>query len=330
MVPGFPDCDFSRGEPPLTVEQINYFAKTYENYKLNDSEHEFEFNGRKIGKPIKSFILDKDTFFTLIDGSEKLYPQGTWMLSTRITEPEAVQTALNGGYTGYSPTVKNREVADKLYSALKSELITYQEFMGACKSHSVGGLIKDVVDPVVLSVSLTKKPCQHHSKFCKHNILGENMSDDVKKMKSRVLNALGMSEEAEVSALKSQVDDLEDTMDTKFEEMENKFDSSLKSMQDSFNKTLKEALKPVASSKSEDDDDEEEDDDLNPPVDGGKNQPPKKDDEDEDDDPEPPKSKKKGASKSRPLHNKNDPGAKEEINTYKAMGRNPDGTAKHI
>ena len=177
MIPGIPDCDFGRGEPPLTVEQIKYFEKTYHDYHLNDEEHKFEFTGETIGHPVESFILDKDTNFTLLNGSKKSYPQGTWMLSTNITDPEAVQTALNGGYTGYSPTVKNREVADRLISALKSELITYSEFIGACKSRSMDGLIKDVVDPVVLSVSLTKKPCQHHSKFCKHNILGDNMGE---------------------------------------------------------------------------------------------------------------------------------------------------------
>lgn len=334
MVPGIPDCDFDRGEPPLTEEQILNFAKSYENYQLVDSEHELEFNGRKIGKPLESFILDDDTSLILLNGSQKSYPRGTWMLSTHITDPEAVQTALDGGYTGASPTVKNREVADRLYAALKSESITYEEFMGACKSHSLDGLIKDVVDPVVLSVSLTKKPCQHHSKFCKHNVLGENMSDDTKKMKARVLNALGMSEEAEVSALKSQVDEL----DEKIDGLDEKFESSLKSMEERFTETLKEALKPVSSSKSKNDDDNDDDEDGNPepnPKDNDGNNPPQNNDDDndddEDDDPEPPKNnKKKGASKSKPLHNNGDPAPKEEINTYKAMGRNPDGTAKRI
>lgn len=337
MIPGIADCDFDRGEPPLTVEQIEYFAKSYEDYRLNDDEHKFEFNGQVIGKPVESFILPTDTNLTLLDGSKKSYPRGTWMLSTRITDPVAVQTALDGGYAGYSPTVKNREVADRLYSALKSELITYSEFMGACKSHSLDGLIKDVVDPVVLSVSLTKKPCQHHSKFCKHNISGENMSDDTKKMKARVLNALGMSEEAEVSALKSQVDDL----DEKIDNLEEKFDSSLKSMKESFENTLKEALKPVGSSKAKNEGEEEEEEEEgeptptpNPekPPKNDKNNPDEEEEEEEEGETEPtPKKKKpKGASKSKPLHNNGDPTPKEEISTYKAMGRNPDGTAKRI
>ncbi len=334
MIPGIADCDFDRGEPPLTVEQIRYFEKTYHDYRLNDEEHKFQFTGETIGNPVESFILDKDTNFTLLNGSQKSYPNGTWMLSTMITDPEAVQTALTGGYTGYSPTVKNREVADRLISALKSELITYTEFIGACKSHSMEGLIKDVVDPVVLSVSLTKKPCQHHSKFCKHDISGDNMSED-SKIKAKVLAALGMTEEADGSALKSQVDDLEETMDEKFEALESKWDSSLKSMKESFEETLKESLKEVGSSKSKNDDDEEEEEEENGDETNPKptEKPPKNDDEEEEEGEEPPKTKKKksnGASKSKPLHNNGDPAPKEELNTYKAMGRNPDGTAKRI
>ena len=334
MIPGVPDCDFDRGEPPLTEQEIRYFEKTYHDYHLNDDEHRFEFTGQTIGKPVESFILETDSDLTLLNGSTKSYPKGTWMLSTRITDPVAVQTALDGGYTGYSPTVKNREVADRLISALKSEMITYSEFMGACKSHSQDGLIKDVVDPVVLSVSLTKRPCQHHSKFCKHDILGENMSDDTKKMKARVLNALGMSEEAEVSALKSQVDEL----DEKIDGLDEKFESSLKSMEDRFAATLKEALKPIGSSKSrEEEEEEEEEEEVNetnnaPSNASGDNEEEEEEEEEEGETGEtkPPAKKKKGASKSRPLHNNGESTPKEEISTYKSMGRNPDGTAKRI
>ena len=328
MIPGVPDCDFDRGEPPLTVEQIEYFEKTYHDYRLNDDTHKFELNHQTIGEPLESFILEEDTDLTLLNGSKKSYPKGTWMLSSRITDPVAVQTALDGGYTGYSPTVKNRNVADRLISALKSEIITYPEFMGACKSHSIDGLIKDVVDPVVLSVSLTKKPCQHHSKFCKHNISGENMKNNDSDVKTKVLAALGMTNEAEVSALKSQVDEL----DEKIEGMEEKFDSSLKSMEENFTKTLKEALKPVGSSKSKEDEEGEEGEGETKPPAKEPTEPPKEDPEGEEGEGEtkPPAKKTKGSSKSRPLHNNGDPAPKEETSTYKAMGRNPDGTAKHI
>jgi uncharacterized protein YceH (UPF0502 family) len=70
-------------------------------------------------------------------------------------------------------------------------------------------LIKDVPDPVVLSVSLTKQPCLHESKFCEL----DNMEEDVQSFKSKVLSAIGMSEEAEVLALKAEVNSLEEKID---------------------------------------------------------------------------------------------------------------------
>jgi TolA-binding protein len=99
-------------------------------------------------------------------------------------------------------------------------------------------LIKDIPDPVVLSVSLTKQPCLHESKFCEIN--GETMEEEVA-LKSKILKAIGMSDEAEVLALKSQVTTLEDKIDN----MQKDFQEALKSMQEEFTQTLTEALKPV-------------------------------------------------------------------------------------
>lgn len=328
MIPGVPDCDFSRGEPPLTAEQIKKFAKSYEKYQFNDSEHELEFNGRKIGKPAHSFILPETTQMTLLNGATKSYPKGTWMLTTKVTDYDAVQTALNGGFTGYSPTIKNREVADRLASALKSEVITYSEFKGACKSHSRDGLIKDVVDPVVLSVSLTRKPCQHHSKFCKHDLGGNNVSEESTLNKIRKI--LGDSDPDDVSVLKSQVDTLEENVDKKFEELESSMKSSLKSMEEGFSEMLKEALKPVNASKSEDDDDVDDDSHKEDDDDTSQNNPSNNDEDDDDKGDTTQNKKSKGASKSRPLHNNSSSNTNGEKSTYIAMGRNPDGTAKTI
>lgn len=331
MIPGIPDCDFDRGEPPLTTTQIEYFAKSYEDYSYLDSEHELERNGRKRGKPINSFLLTEDTSFILYDGSQKSYPEGTWMLTSHLTDPEAIHTALNGGYSGYSPTVKNRKVADMYKSAIKSREMTYNEVISACKSHSVDGLIKDVKDPVVLSVSLTGRPCQTHSKFCKHQINGDNMTENENTTKTKVLKALGMTGEAEVSALKSQVDDLDAKIDGLVTKEE--LNASLKSMQDSFIENMKETLKEVGSSKSstEDPDEEGEGEEGSEPT--KSSEPPKDDNNTDDggDEEEPPKANQNGASKSRPLHNNNDDtNNPQDVDTYRAMGRNPDGTAKKI
>ena len=337
FIPGVPDCDFSRGEPPLTSQEIRNFAESYKNYQFIDSEHELERNGRKRGKPTESFILAEDSSFKLLNGDIKTYPEGTWMLSANLTDPEAIQTALNGGYSGWSPTVKNRRVADEYKAALKSQTMTYAEMISACKSFSGDGLIKDVVDPVVLSVSLTGRPCQEHSKFCKHKLNGEKMTKE-NDVKTKVLAALGMTGEAEVTALKSQVNTLEDKID----DLEGKFESSLKSMEESFGETLKEALKEVGSSKStkkpEDPDDNNSEGGNPNPDDTNEGDPNPEDPEDDSSeggdtntgDENKPRKKNRGSSKSRPLHNNSNNEQRYEKDTYKAMGRNPDGTAKSI
>ena len=60
-------------------------------------------------------------------------------------------------------------------------------------------------------------------------------------LKSKILTAMGMSEEAEVIALKSQVTTLEEKIDA----MQTEFKEALKAQQEEFKQTLTEALKPV-------------------------------------------------------------------------------------
>ena len=247
MVPNARDCDYHNGEPPLTKEQIRAFKESYDKYAFVDHEHKLtkapsgltfidaNFNGKKVGDPSTSKLLDQDTTFTLYDGTSKTYPNGTWMLTTHITDENAVAEAMKGHYTGYSPSVMSRARADQYLEALKAGKTEC-----ACKNiNSMGNsLIKDIEDPVVLSVSLTRQPCLHESKFCELN--GEIMEEEIS-LKSKILNAMGMSEEAEVIALKSEVTDLKSEIAT----MKSEFSEALKSMQEEFTQTLTEALKPV-------------------------------------------------------------------------------------
>ena len=233
LIPNAKDCDFKNGELPLSVDQVKAFKESYDKYGFVDHEHGLTRDGRKIGEPSNSIILNQDTTFTLYDGTSKTYPMGTWMLTTHITDDEAISEAMKGYYTGYSPSILPRQSADKYLEALK----THGEC--SCKNiNSMGNsLIRDVPDPVVLSVSLTKQPCLHESKFCEVN----NMEEDVTSFKSKVLKAMGMSEEAEVIALKSEVTELKGEI----ESMKTDFAEALKSMQEEFKQTLTEALKPV-------------------------------------------------------------------------------------
>ena len=312
MIPGAKDCDYSNGEPPLTSEQIQEFAKSYEQYQFIDHEHGLTKDGRRIGEPVNSFLLTTDTTVQTIDGS-KTYPSGTWMMTSRLTDEVAIKTAMDGGYTGYSVSVFSQDRADQYLEAFKTD--NTLPLPEACKNINSGGtaLIKDVPNPVVLSVSLVRSPCLHESKFCELN--GDIMTDEVKSMKSKILDAMGMSEQAEVEALKSEVVSLE----AKIDEMQTQFTEALKSMQDEFNKTLTEALTPVAE-KEEVVEEEAEEEEIEP-VDEEATE-----EEVEEEAPEEPVAEK-GESKAEPVHD-NIVAEKKTMNIYEALGRNPDGTRK--
>ena len=332
MIPGAKDCDWINGEPPLTSEQIQEFAKSYEKYRFIDHEHGLTKDGTRIGEPVDSFLLTEDTTMTLLDGSMKSYPRGSWFVTSHITQPEAIRLALGGGYTGYSASVFTKSRADEYLAALKSEPST--PLPCSCKDVSSSGnsLIKDVPDPVVLSVSLTKSPCLHDSQFCEVN--GDIMEnqEDVKSLKSKVLSAMGMSEEAEVVALKSEVSELKETIAT----MQTDFQTALKSMQDEFTKTLTEALHPVDSEAlkaKEDDEDEDEEDKVKEEDEGtadevAEEEETEEDEEEDEVETEEPVSEK-GESKAEPVHDNLSAEKSKPVNIYEIMGRNADGTRKH-
>ena len=303
LIPYAKDCDYENGETPLTESQVKAFKESYDKYGFVDHEHGLTKDGRKIGEPSQSIILDHDTTFTTIDGTTTSYPTGTWLLTTHITDDEAISEANKGYYTGYSPSILPRSSADKYLAALKAG----KEDECACKNQisSMGNsLIKDVPDPVVLSVSLTKQPCLHESKFCE----------------------LSMSEEAEVIALKSEVSELKETIAT----MQNDFQEALKSMQEEFKQTLTEALTPVeevevVAEKAEEAEPTEEEE-----VEEEVEEEPaaEKAEETEDVVEEEEEIAEKGESKAEPVHDNIEAQKAKPINIYTALGRNPDGTRK--
>ena len=311
LIPYARDCDYENGEEPLTTSQVRAFKESYDKYGFVDHEHGLTRDGRKIGEPSTSIILDQDTTFTLYDGTSKTYPTGTWLLTTHITDEEAISEAMKGYYTGYSPSILSRQSADKYLAALKANKEC------SCKNVSSMGnsLIRDVPDPVVLSVSLTRQPCLHESKFCQLD--GEIMEEEVS-LKSKILTAMGMSEEAEVIALKSQVSDLEAKIDT----MQKDFAEALKSMQEEFTQTLTEALKPVdevVAEKSEEAEPETTEEEVEVEEEEVVEEEPEEEAE---------PVAEKGESKAEPVHDNIEASKSKPTNIYDALGRNPDGTRK--
>jgi len=322
LIPNARDCDYHNGETPLTESQVKAFKESYDKYGFVDHEHGLTKDGRKIGTPHNSIILDHDTTFTTIDGTETMYPSGTWLLTTHITDDEAISEANKGYYTGYSPSILPRESADKYLAALKAG----KEDECACKNQisSMGNsLIKDVPDPVVLSVSLTKQPCLHESKFCE---LSDNMEEELS-LKSKILNAMGMSEEAEVIALKSEVSELKETIAT----MQNDFQEALKSMQEEFKQTLTEALTPVeetvevVAEKAEEAEPTEEEEEVEVEEEPAAEKAEETEEEVVEEEEE---IAEKGESKAEPVHDNIEAQKAKPVNIYTALGRNPDGTRK--
>ena len=320
LIPYAKDCDYENGETPLNESQVKAFKESYDKYGFVDHEHGLTKDGRKIGTPSQSIILDHDTTFTTFDGTETMYPSGTWLLQTHITDDEAISEANKGYYSGYSPSILPRSSADKYLAALKAG----KEDDCACKNQisSMGNsLIKDVPDPVVLSVSLTKQPCLHESKFCE---LSDNMEEELS-LKSKILNAMGMSEEAEVIALKSEVSDLKETIAT----MQNDFQEALKSMQEEFKQTLTEALTPVeetvevVAEKAEEAEPTEEEEEVEVEEEVAE-----KSEQETVEEEVVEEIAEKGESKAEPVHDNIEAQKAKPINIYTALGRNPDGTRK--
>ena len=317
LIPYARDCDYENGEEPLTTSQVRAFKESYDKYGFVDHEHGLTRDGRKIGEPSESILLDHDTTFTLYDGTQQTYPEGTWLLTTHITDDEAISEALKGYYTGYSPSILSRQSADKYLEALKANKEC------SCKNVSSMGnsLIRDVPDPVVLSVSLTRQPCLHESKFCE---MSDMMEEEVS-LKSKILTAMGMSEEAEVIALKSQVSDLE----AKIDNMQKDFAEALKSMQEEFTQTLTEALKPVDEVVAEKSEEDEAEDEAEPETTEEEVEVEEEEEvveEEPEEEAEP--VAEKGESKAEPVHDNITAEKSKPTNIYDALGRNPDGTRK--
>ena len=144
MIPGEPDCDYGNGEKIFTEQEISDFRQSYKNYGILDEEHTFLRNGRKVGEPVEDFLLPGATKMTNVYGEEREYPRGTWVVKSKITEPELMVKA-EKGEIAYSPTVIPEERAIQLMAA---------------KGRT---LIKDVPNPVVYTLSLTTHPCIDNS-----------------------------------------------------------------------------------------------------------------------------------------------------------------------
>ena len=84
----------------ISKEEIKKAAIKYmEHYRKVDNEHTF-MDGD--GVPIFSWVLQKDEVFTKLDGNEKMYPEGTWMMGIKVMSDKVWDMIKSGERTGFS------------------------------------------------------------------------------------------------------------------------------------------------------------------------------------------------------------------------------------
>ncbi len=164
LIPGEPDCDFENGEEPLTEEQVAKMAHEFiTNYRIVDKNHDYFQTGKEVGQPVESWLLEEPQVLKNIKGEEREYPKGTWIVKSKITDPETMKLA-EKGQVAYSVTALSKNIAEQLKAAGKSRT-----------------LIKDLEDPVGYTVSLVKNPCVDNSCSAKAAIkAGRALSKDNK------------------------------------------------------------------------------------------------------------------------------------------------------
>ena len=173
LVPGEKDCDYHRGETPLSMKQVQDFAHSFSNYGFIEKDHDILVTKQTVGKPVESYITPEPVSLKTVDGTIKKYPTGTWFVKSKITDIETQERVLKGELNGYSITALPKELADKYKASIKS---------------SQGKLIKELDNPVGFAVSLVEVPCVSSAKFCEISKKGENVSEEKNLDEKGVIN----------------------------------------------------------------------------------------------------------------------------------------------
>lgn len=152
LIPGCPDCDFHRGEKIFTVDEVAKMCHAYNNFRLVDRMHVFRATSEVIGEAVENWTLKKDETYTNINGETVTLPEGTWISTVKITDNETWQNIEKGIYKGFSGTFLSNKDAEKLLQSLTA-------------NKRERTLIKDLEDPVPVTISIVDKPCVPNAIF---------------------------------------------------------------------------------------------------------------------------------------------------------------------
>ena len=147
-VPGCPDCDYSRGEKILSIDEIEGMVHWFNTFsRKSDVMHTYNSNGTTVGDTVENWTLKQPMTVKNILGKTRTYPKGTWMSTTKITDDKTWNQVQDGTLRGYSATYMSKDAA--------------KEFVANKRT-----LIADLDDPVPVLVSIVDNPCVEDAIFC--------------------------------------------------------------------------------------------------------------------------------------------------------------------
>lgn len=163
-LPGCPDCDYAAGEKIRSTEEVEGFCHSFNDFRISDEMHLFGATGNKIGYAVENWTLKEEITTKNIKGEDVTLPIGTWMATVKVEDDDTWNKIQNGTYQGFSATYLSATDAQKLkdtLSANKSADIG-AAILTSAKSRT---LIKDLVDPIPVTVSIVTTPCVPNAIF---------------------------------------------------------------------------------------------------------------------------------------------------------------------
>ena len=180
LVPGEKDCDYCRGETPLSVKQVQDFAHSFSNYGFIEKDHDILVTKQTVGKPVESYLTPMPVTLKAVDGSVNEYPTGTWFVKSKVTDSVTQKRVLKGELNGYSITALPKKLAEKYKNQISTK-------------SSEGKLLKELDDPVGFAISLVEVPCVGSAKICDVSKKGEVMSEEEKMNEKSVIDIVKKS-----------------------------------------------------------------------------------------------------------------------------------------
>lgn len=163
-LPGCADCDYKAGEKILTADEIEQFVHDFNTkFRLSDKMHVFTSTGELIGESVENWTTKEESIVKNINGEDVTLPEGTWMTTIKVTDSDTWNKIEDGTYKGFSAAYLSENDANNLLNAITASksMTPYSELISSNKRV----LIKDLENPVPVTVSIVDTPCVPNAIF---------------------------------------------------------------------------------------------------------------------------------------------------------------------